>query len=210
MQEPRGCTDALCVRRIICKSTAAEERTSLIPEPLQELLNDREQQELNERLQVEGQAALSREERRKRQRSLESIGAPSFQHILKVRLMLFCLLCKLVNPELTPSVSLRKYCEEADMLVRSACSQQPARLPPTVPMKVLHACLLVKHALRAGAQCAAAETRPSDHAAAEHRPVLQPGLLALPCGELSPQKRNDGQENGRALHCPPEGQPRQS
>lgn len=35
------------------------------------------------RLQQEGQAELSKEERRKRQRYLESIGAPSFQHMLK-------------------------------------------------------------------------------------------------------------------------------
>ncbi len=72
--------------RILCRSTAAEERTSLIPETLQELSLDKEQQALNERLQVEGQAVLSKEERRRRQRSLDSIGAPSFQQILKARL----------------------------------------------------------------------------------------------------------------------------
>ena len=75
--------------RTRCRSIAAEERTSLIPETLQELLQDKEQQALNERLQVEGQAALSKEERRKRQRSLESIGAPSFQQILKAGLSAF-------------------------------------------------------------------------------------------------------------------------
>lgn len=85
--EANNRTDATYVRsRVLCRFTAAEERTSLIPETLHELLQDSEQQTLNERLQVEGQAALSREERRKRQRSLDSIGAPSFQHILKVGL----------------------------------------------------------------------------------------------------------------------------
>ena len=77
------------VHRTRCRSIAAEERTSLIPETLQELLQDKEQQALNERLQVEGQAALSKEERRKRQRSLESIGAPSFQQILQAGLSAF-------------------------------------------------------------------------------------------------------------------------
>ena len=59
-------------------------RTSLIPETLRELSEDREQQALVERLQQEGQASLSKEERRKRQRSLDSIGAPPFQSVLRV------------------------------------------------------------------------------------------------------------------------------
>lgn len=61
-------------------------RTSLIPETLKELSDDREQQALVQRLQQEGQASLSREERRKRQRSLDSIGAPPFQSVLRVSL----------------------------------------------------------------------------------------------------------------------------
>ncbi len=63
--------------------------------------------------------------------------------------------------------------------------------------------------LQAGAQCAASQKRSSNHAAAEHRPVLQPSLHALPCGELPPQERDDEQANSRALHRSPEGQHRQ-
>ncbi|EIE21430.1 Fe-S oxidoreductase [Coccomyxa subellipsoidea C-169] len=75
-----------CRQRVSC--AAVEERTqqgrtSLIPETLRELAEDREQQALVQRLQQEGQASLSREERRKRQRSLDSIGAPPFQSVLK-------------------------------------------------------------------------------------------------------------------------------
>ena len=36
------------------------------------------------RLSARGQAALTRDERRKRQRSLDAVGAPSFQSVLKV------------------------------------------------------------------------------------------------------------------------------
>lgn len=60
-----------------------EQRTSLIPETLRELSEDKEQQALVQRLQQEGQARLSKEERRKRQRSLDSIGAPPFPSVLK-------------------------------------------------------------------------------------------------------------------------------
>ncbi|BDA44657.1 hypothetical protein COCOBI_06-1350 [Coccomyxa sp. Obi] len=60
-----------------------EQRTSFIPETLRELSEDKEQQTLVQRLQQEGQARLSKEERRKRQRSLDSIGAPPFPSVLK-------------------------------------------------------------------------------------------------------------------------------
>lgn len=108
--------------RVSCRSTAAEERTSLIPETLQELSLDKEQQALNERLQVEGQAALSKEERRRRQRSLDSIGAPSFQHILKARIfsllphvqaLLICIMqsscqqCRLLRVHMLQAVHLK-------------------------------------------------------------------------------------------------------
>ncbi len=76
-----------CRQRVSCAAVeerTQQERTSLIPETLRELAEDREQQALVQRLQQEGQASLSREERRKRQRSLDSIGAPPFQSVLKV------------------------------------------------------------------------------------------------------------------------------
>ena len=66
----------------------------------------------------------------------------------------------------------------------------------------------------AGGRSASAEARPSNNAAAEHRPLLQPGLLALPCGELAAAQGNDGQGNGagmsaaagrRQRHCPHSG-----
>ena len=66
-------------------------RTSLIPETLRGLEQDTEQQALAQRLQEEGQAALSREERRKRQRSLDTIGAPSFSAVLRVTVVQPCM-----------------------------------------------------------------------------------------------------------------------
>jgi hypothetical protein len=66
------------------EGTQALERTSLVPQTLRELSEDSNQQALMQRLQRDGQAALTKEERRKRQRSLDGIGAPSFPAVLKV------------------------------------------------------------------------------------------------------------------------------
>ncbi|CAL8469655.1 g9196 [Coccomyxa elongata] len=71
------------VQRQQATRSTVEQRTSLIPETLRELSEDKEQQALVQRLQQEGQAHLSKEERRKRQRSLDSIGAPPFPSVLK-------------------------------------------------------------------------------------------------------------------------------
>lgn len=60
----------------------------------------------------------------------------------------------------------------------------------------------VKHppARCAGARRDAAAAARGDHAAAQHRAVLQPGLLALPRGELAAAHRGHGRRDGRALH----------
>eukprot|EP00887_Chlorella_sp_A99_P001201 scaffold14.g1201.t1 len=56
----------------------ASSRTSLVPESLDELDSDAELQELHARVRREGQAALTREEARRRQRSLDRLGVPPF------------------------------------------------------------------------------------------------------------------------------------
>jgi hypothetical protein len=66
-------------------SVLHEGRTSLIPETLRELSSDQELQEVAQRVQERGQKELSREERRKRQRSLDELGAPPFQSVLQVQ-----------------------------------------------------------------------------------------------------------------------------
>lgn len=58
---------------------------SLIPLTLDELESDEELQALYARVQQEGQAALTREEAQRRQRSLDAIGAPPFGEALQVR-----------------------------------------------------------------------------------------------------------------------------
>lgn len=74
-------------RQAIARDSAEQlERTSLVPDTLRKLSADADQQALAQRLQREGQAALTREERRKRQRSLDGLGAPSFPALLKVGL----------------------------------------------------------------------------------------------------------------------------
>lgn len=60
------------------KPMEAEPRTSLIPQTLEELDGDAVQQELLRRVAEEGQAALTREERKARQRSLDNLDVPSF------------------------------------------------------------------------------------------------------------------------------------
>ena len=58
--------------------------SSLIPETLQAMSSDEEYVATAARLAARGQAALTREERRKRQRSLDASNAPSFQSVLAV------------------------------------------------------------------------------------------------------------------------------
>ncbi|EFN56641.1 hypothetical protein CHLNCDRAFT_57533 [Chlorella variabilis] len=57
--------------------------TSLIPETLEELDSDEELQQLHARIQQEGQAALTREEQQRRQRSLDRLGVAPFGQVLK-------------------------------------------------------------------------------------------------------------------------------
>eukprot|EP00803_Ostreobium_quekettii_P011393 evm.model.scf_1211.2 EVM.evm.TU.scf_1211.2 scf_1211:34247-37994(-) len=56
---------------------------SLIPETLEEMAQDVEFQRTAERLRREGQAALTREEKVRRQRSLDNLGVPSFYKMVK-------------------------------------------------------------------------------------------------------------------------------
>lgn len=60
------------------------ERTSLVAETLEEMASDEDSRKLAQQLQARGQAALTREERRARQRSLDSLGCPSFPSLLQV------------------------------------------------------------------------------------------------------------------------------
>eukprot|EP00093_Oithona_nana_P011141 11141.XXX_772797_774448_1 [CDS] Oithona nana genome sequencing. len=53
-------------------------RTSLIPETLRDMLSDQEFQAAQRALQAKGQLALTKEERKQRQRALDEIGVPSF------------------------------------------------------------------------------------------------------------------------------------
>ena len=62
--------------------------TSLIPETLEEMATDTDFQQTAERLRRLGQAAMTREEKQKRQRSLDKIGVPSFGSMVKVGLSL--------------------------------------------------------------------------------------------------------------------------
>lgn len=58
---------------------------SLIPKTLEEMSEDVDFQATLKRIQEEGQQALTREEKLKRQRSLDNLGVPSFQRVLNVR-----------------------------------------------------------------------------------------------------------------------------
>ncbi|KAK9844053.1 hypothetical protein WJX81_003051 [Elliptochloris bilobata] len=78
-RSPLPCTGNLVLRRRAPTACAAAQlRTSLIPQTLEELEHDNEGRALAERLASEGQAALTREERRARQRSLDALGVPPF------------------------------------------------------------------------------------------------------------------------------------
>lgn len=66
------------------KAIANVNGTSLIPETLEEMASDIDFQQTAERLRRHGQAAITREEKQKRQRSLDRIGVPSFGSMVKV------------------------------------------------------------------------------------------------------------------------------
>ena len=57
----------------------------MIPETLESMASDMEFQQTAERLRKLGQAAMTREEKQKRQRSLNKIGVPSFGAMVKAR-----------------------------------------------------------------------------------------------------------------------------
>ncbi|KAL3157842.1 hypothetical protein ABBQ32_012258 [Trebouxia sp. C0010 RCD-2024] len=65
------------------KAIANVNGTSLIPETLEEMASDKDFQQTAERLRRHGQAAITREEKQKRQRSLDQIGVPSFGSMVK-------------------------------------------------------------------------------------------------------------------------------
>jgi hypothetical protein len=69
----------------VASAPAAAPRTSLIPETLLEMESDGELQATLAALAQKGQAALTREERVARQRSLAGLGAPSFTRVCQVR-----------------------------------------------------------------------------------------------------------------------------
>ena len=66
-------------------TTGAPKMGSLIPETLEEMSNDEEFKRTAEQLRQRGQAALTREEKMKRQRSLDNLGVPSFFKVAQVR-----------------------------------------------------------------------------------------------------------------------------
>ncbi|CAD7699490.1 unnamed protein product [Ostreobium quekettii] len=74
---PRGCTTG---RQATFGPADVE---SLIPDTLEDMAQDAEFQRTAERLRREGQAALTREERMKRQRSLDNLGVPSFYKMVQ-------------------------------------------------------------------------------------------------------------------------------
>lgn len=60
-------------------------RESLVPQTLEDMEGDTELQQHLQRLSESGQQALTREEKMKRQRSLDNLGVPSFYAVCKVR-----------------------------------------------------------------------------------------------------------------------------
>lgn len=58
--------------------------SSLVPETLAEMEQDIELQATLAALAQKGQAALTREERLARQRSLDALGAPPFERVMRV------------------------------------------------------------------------------------------------------------------------------
>lgn len=72
-------------RKPLCTHASHSQQESLIPATLQGMKDDVELQEHLASLQARGQAALTREERKKRQRSLEALGVPNFMAVSQVR-----------------------------------------------------------------------------------------------------------------------------
>lgn len=64
------------------RSVMNQDASSLIPATLDEMSRDVELHETLQRLQEQGQKALTREEKQKRQRSLDNLGVPSFQKMV--------------------------------------------------------------------------------------------------------------------------------
>ncbi|GMH37539.1 hypothetical protein BSKO_05412 [Bryopsis sp. KO-2023] len=77
----KGRRGAGAERRSVAGDKVAE-AASLIPATLDEMSNDKELQATLERLEKHGQQALTREEKLKRQRSLDNLGAPSFAKVI--------------------------------------------------------------------------------------------------------------------------------
>lgn len=67
-----------------------QQRTSLVPDTLEGMESDAELQATLAALAAKGQAALTREEKRARQRSLDNLGVPSFTRMCQVRTGLAC------------------------------------------------------------------------------------------------------------------------
>jgi len=68
-----------------CRAQSAKVfASSLIPQTLEEMALDTDHQQLQDSLKRRGQAALTRDEKRKRQRSLEAIDAPPFHSLCLV------------------------------------------------------------------------------------------------------------------------------
>lgn len=80
----RGCR-LTRVARAPAAASDVQLRTSLIPETLEDMETDTELKEHLAALEASGQQALTREERLKRQRSLDALGAPSFYATCAVR-----------------------------------------------------------------------------------------------------------------------------
>lgn len=83
-------------------AAAGASATSLIPQTLEEMESDVESAATRDLLKRRGQAALTREERRQRQRSLDAIDAPPFNSVLKVSLLPLCSSSPIICPVSCP------------------------------------------------------------------------------------------------------------
>ena len=87
---PRGAAPAprrvrSASRNSILSRAAAEPLGSLVPDTLREMETDEEFKLAKERLETEGQAALTREERARRRRALTGMDVPSFDAFVAER-----------------------------------------------------------------------------------------------------------------------------
>lgn len=62
----------------LARPTKSAPRKSLIPETLRDMLSDKDFQAAQRALQAKGQLALTKEERKQRQRALDTLGVPAF------------------------------------------------------------------------------------------------------------------------------------